>query len=327
MILSDRVSGKFSLGGIVVAAVFAALAVPAWPQEKASPPVPDPPAARELPVNATPQTELTDSSADQPVQEPPSAAPSAESKERSAEKQEAKNPTEQAPTPDLKAEWQFDFRGGNFDRDQLVPVGNLSLYGWQLLKPEPRGLRIIIPHHQGKERPTLGVAPTFTIHGDFEITTSYELVAADAPKTPIPVGGQIYILAQNTLNGASILRGVADEGQHRYFLFWAVRDAGGRRPVFQSFPAETRRGKLRFCRTGELLRFFVAEENTPDFRELAQAKFGTEPIGLFRVESITNGQPCSAETLWDRIEIRAEKLVPFEIPIHKATDERAAAPR
>jgi hypothetical protein len=266
-------------------------------------------------------------SADQPAQESFSAGPATGSKERSAKKQDAKNRTEQAPRTDLKAEWRFDFRDGNFDRDQLVPVGNLSLYSWQLLKPEPRGLRIIIPFHQGKEKPTLGVAPTFTIHGDFEITAGYELVAADTPKAPIPVGGQIYILAQKTLNGASILRGVMDKGQHVYFLYWAVRDEEGRNPVSQPFPAEVRRGKLRFCRTGDLLRFLVAEEDAPEFRELAQTKFGTEPIGLFRVESITNGQPCSAETLWDSIEVRAEKLIPFEIPIHKAIDERTAAPR
>ncbi len=41
----------------------------------------------------------------------------------------------------------------------------------------------------------------------------------------------------------------------------------------------------------------------------------------------TNGQPCSAETLWDSIEIRAEKLVPVKIPIREASDEPVAAPR
>jgi hypothetical protein len=263
--------------------------------------------------------------ADQPAQDSPSAGLSEAAKDRPAEKQDAEKTTEKAATADLKAEWRIDFREANFDRDRLVPVGNLTLYGWQLLKPEPRGLRIIIPFHQGKEKPTLGVAPTFTIHGDFEITAGYELVAADTPKAPIPVGGQIYILAQKTLNGASIMRGVMDQGQQVHFLYWAVRDEEGRKPVSQPFPAETRRGKLRFCRTGEVLHFLVAEENATEFRELAQAKFGTEPIGLFRVESITNGQPCSAETLWDSIEIRAEKLVPFDIPIHRTGDKARPA--
>lgn len=240
---------------------------------------------------------------------------------------QADHATEPAPGADLQAEWQFDFRGARFDRERLVPVGNLSLYSWQMLRPEASGLRINIPAQQGKERPNLGVAPAFTIHGDFEITASYELIAADTPKAPTPVGGQIYILAQRTLNAASILRGVTDKGQQGYFLYWAVRDEAGRKPMARSFPTVARRGKFRFRRTGELLRLLVAEEDAPDFRELAQTNFGTEPIGLFRFESVTNGQPCSAETLWHDIEIRAEKLVPMEIPIYKATDEPTEAKR
>lgn len=240
---------------------------------------------------------------------------------------QADHPTEPASGADLKAEWQFDFRGAKFDRERLVPVGNLSLYSWQLLRPEPSGLRITIPAQQGKERPNLGVAPAFTIHGDFEITASYELVAAEAPKTPTPVGGQIYILAQRTFNAASILRGVSDKGQQGYFLYWAVRDEAGRKPMARSFPTVAPRGKLRFRRTGELLRLLAAEEDAADFRELGQTEFGAEPIGLFRFESVTNGQPCSAETLWQSIEIRAEKLVPMEIPLHKANVEQPEAKR
>lgn len=223
--------------------------------------------------------------------------------------------------PELADQQHFDFRRSQFDRERLMPVGNLSLYSWSLLKPEPRGLRITIPWHQGKEKPTLGISPAFIIHGDFRITASYELVAADTPEAPAPVGGQIYIMAQETGNGASILRGVMPGGQQVYALFWAVRDETGRTPAFQTVAAEARRGRLRFARTGNMLHLLVAEEGSDEFRELAKVEFGSEPIGMFRAESITNGAPSGVETLWDQIEIDAEKLEPIEISLYSKSTQ------
>jgi beta-lactamase regulating signal transducer with metallopeptidase domain len=220
----------------------------------------------------------------------------------------------------LTANYHCDFRDGHFDRDHLLPVGSLSTYSWTLLKPEPRGLRITIPWHQGKEKPTLGIAPTLKIHGDFQITATYELVAADTPEVFLPVGGQIYVMAEKTLNGASILRGVMPEGKQVYCLYWALRDETGRKSRSEIALAETRRGRLRFVRTGESLLFLVAEDDDEEFKELKKVKFGREPIGLFRAESITNGTPCTAETLWSDIDISAEKLEAIEIPLRDTSD-------
>lgn len=261
-------------------------------------------------------------SADQPV-DTPAGAEVSQQPEHAAQGDAPSEPV--AAEPELADQQHFDFRNSQFDRERLLPVGNLSPYSWSLLKPEPHGLRITIPWHQGKEKPTLGISPAFIIHGDFRITASYELVAADTPEAPVPVGGQIYIMAQETGNGASILRGIMPEGRQVYALFWAVRGETCRVPVFQTVAAESRRGKLRFVRTGKMLHLLVAEEGSDQFRELANVEFGSEPIGMFRAESITNGAPCGAETLWNGIEIDAEKLEPIEISLFSRSNQTLGA--
>lgn len=67
MILSDRVSGKLSVGGFAVAALFAALVIPVWSQEQASPPVPyfsdgtsSPPAATQYRLPEAIESQKTD---------------------------------------------------------------------------------------------------------------------------------------------------------------------------------------------------------------------------------------------------------------------------
>jgi hypothetical protein len=149
-------------------------------------------------------------------------------------------------------------------------------------------------------------------------------VAADAPEAPKPVGGQIYILTNGKHNGASLLRGVMPQGRHVYQLYWAVRDKNGRKPVSKVVPAESRRGRLRFVRKGEILHFLVGGEVSDDFQELAQANFGSEPVSLVRLDSTTNGAPCTAETLWKDLEIRAEKLEPVEISLHVRKQENSS---
>jgi len=221
--------------------------------------------------------------------------------------------------PALSARYAFDFREGKFDHQQLMIVGNqLTLYAWTLLAPERGGLRITIPANQGKDKRTLGVAPALTIHGDFQITADCELVTEEAPKDPITVGGQIYLLTQKSLNGASLARAINPRGEPVYLVYWAVRDETGRRPAWREIGADLRQVKLRFRRTGDMLYFQAAEGESNEFQELAQVKFGTEPIGACHIESITNGARCKVDTRWSRIEIRAEKLERVFIPLRAA---------
>jgi hypothetical protein len=108
-------------------------------------------------------------------------------------------------------------------------------------------------------------------------------------------------MTQETHNAASILRGVMP-GRQGYFLFLTVRDQTVRRPFFETVAADSRRGKLRFVRAGEMLHLLVAEEESDQFRKLAEVDFGTEPSG---------------------IDIRADELQPVENLLHDNREEES----
>lgn len=215
-----------------------------------------------------------------------------------------------------KGVYEVDFRGGTFDHSRLVPLGHRSTYGLTLMRPEEKGLRIHIPYHQGENKPELGIAPAFEIHGDFEITATYEILAAEVPKKGAGLGPNLYILANKTLNGATFRRCVTPSGTQVYLVHWLVRDEKGNRPLrAKSFAAGATSGKMRLARTGDTLRYLVAEQQSDEFIELHQAQFGKEPIGLLRVEAMTDGSPSTVLIRWKDLTIRAEELKPMDIPL------------
>ena len=92
----------------------------------------------------------------------------------------AQAPATTAP-PDaekLREVYHYDFRDGRYDNRwlHLEPNGPLG----SLVKPDPRGLRIAIP----AKTDALGVGAftRFGVHGDFEVTASFEILKADRPE-------------------------------------------------------------------------------------------------------------------------------------------------
>jgi hypothetical protein len=213
--------------------------------------------------------------------------------------------------------YEVDFSDANFDYDHLFPLGFQTMYVLNLLKPEARGLRIIIPYHQGDQKPNVGFGPTFEIQGDFEITASYELLGAEEPDVGMGVGANFYMLARGGRHSASLRRCVNPDGEQVYFVSCVLPDESGNRSLnVKFFPAETRSGQLRLARNGSSLRYLVAEEKEDRFRELQRVdNFGTAPIGLLRVEAVTDGARATAEVLWKKLEIRGEQLEPMNIPL------------
>lgn len=222
--------------------------------------------------------------------------------------------------------YEVDFQNGNFDHTRLAPLGHGSLYGLQLIRPEEKGLRITIPSHQGKDKPNVGIAPTFELHGDFEITASYEILAIEVPQPVVNAqgpfqgygaGANLYILAQKTLNSATLRRCVMTTGAEVVQTLSMIRDDKGRRRwQGKLFATSSRGGSLRLVRHGDTLKYFLADEDGGEFVELHQAKkFGREPIGMVRVEAITDGSPTTVIVRWKSLKIEADKLVPVKIPV------------
>ena len=215
-------------------------------------------------------------------------------------------------------EYEADFRGRQFDRDTLVPIGFQSLYGLRLLKPEPCGLRIIIPHHQGKNKPGVGFLPTLKVHGDFEVSASYELLSVDPPKAGAGAGADLYILAEKSLHAASFRRCVSPAGEDAFFVHVTTRDKNGkRRPQYHYFPAEGKNGLMSLRRTGTTLQFLVTEGDGDECRKIHEADFGADTVGLVRIQTTTDGSPTTTETRWGHLAIRGDQIERVQIPLYQ----------
>lgn len=129
-------------------------------------------------------------------------------------------------------------------------------------------------------------------------------------------GANLYILARKTLNSATLRRCVTQTGAQVYLADGMVRgDKGRRRLHGKSFAASVTTGKLRLARTGDTLRYLVAEGDSQEFIELNQTQFGMEPIGLVRVEAITDASPTTVIIRWKDLRLQAKKLEPMDIPV------------
>lgn len=212
--------------------------------------------------------------------------------------------------------YEFDFRGGQFGDPALVSIGYDSPYSMQLIRPERKGLHLTIPGSQGRTRPKLGLFAALKLEGDFEITTDFELVKAETPDVGAGVGANLYLMAEGSLNGATLRRCAAPDGQDAFFVHWALRQAdGGRTPEVLYAPAQKREGKLRLTRSGTKLDYLVAEGDDLEFRELKSVDFGPDPIALIQLQAVTDGAAKNVEMYWRSVSIRADKLTRVDIPL------------
>lgn len=235
----------------------------------------------------------------------------------------------QAPKPgnagkDVSS-YHANFENSQFDWKSLVPLGPSTLYGWQLLKPEPRGLRIVIPYHQSDPKSpfglksTLGFAPLYTLEGDFEVTAAYELLAAESFKDGIgPPGADLYLLAEKTLQGVTFRRCVDRQRKPVYLTINADTGKDGKRDFqWRFFPAQQRAGSLQLKRSGSTLQFLASEGVNGPFRKLHEVPCTTNRIGLVRVAAITDGNHSTVEVLWKGLTLHAQRLVPVDLPLLK----------
>lgn len=213
-------------------------------------------------------------------------------------------------------DYEFDFSNGRFDADALIPMGYDSPFSMRFIRPERNGLRIAIPSSQGRSRPKMGLFAAFKLEGDFEITAGFDLVKADAPEVGMGVGANLYIMAEGSLNGATLRRCVAPDGQEAFFVHWALRQAdGSRRADAMYVSAQSREGKLRLARTGTKLSYLVAEGDDLEFREIKAVEFGADPVSLIQLQAVTDGAAKNVDMLWRNISIRADKRNRIDIPL------------
>jgi hypothetical protein len=182
-----------------------------------------------------------------------------------------------------------------------------------LARPEDGGLRITLPAEREPHHP-ISVQATLSLSGDFEVTGTYEILAAAQP-----AGGYGAGVSLNVANNDDRARfakasrvNLPREGSVYCAEYWAR----SLRKDYQVWtkPTEAHVGKLRLVRTGPTIRMLVAEgaDAADDaFQEIYRVPhFGAEDLGHLRFEVADSGQPGNPvdARLLD-LKIRCGKLV------------------
>lgn len=191
-----------------------------------------------------------------------------------------------AQQPSAKEVYQ-DFRG----KPPLPPEFRLEGPDVKAVtKSEEAGFRITLPNTRKPNIP-VQVAPTFAITGDFEVTATYELLAADMPKDGYGVGVSLNIATTNDLQKFLKISRVLRADAKSVFMaeYWTKGANDWRGP---QVPTEVRSGQLRLVRVGSLVRCQASEAPGKEFMTIFEKDdFGTEDMVHMRLQVTDGNKP------------------------------------
>jgi hypothetical protein len=205
----------------------------------------------------------------------------------------------------LPKEFAIDFRGGQFPASDLRWTGGAEE---ATIEPEERGLRITVPANRTRKDP-VGLVLMSAVKGNFEVTTGYDIVRADRPKTGGGVGFELYILTETAAQDAiafSRIKRTDDTEVH--FCGRMTTVAGKRQHSTNMFPATGSSGRLRLTRNGAEVIFSAADGNGDDFQELWRCDLGTEDLKMVRVCAYTGHALESVDVRLVDLKVRSENL-------------------
>jgi hypothetical protein len=214
--------------------------------------------------------------------------------------------------------------------------GSRSLPAWLQLRgrdadavttPEEQGLHIVLPATREKNG-TVFVQPTFSVAGDFEITASYQLLAATKPSDGYGVGVSLSVSPTEAQDKfAKVARALrVKEGSVYITEYW------NREPPKEyktsHVTTDAKAGRLRLARTGSVLHFLVADVPGGDFREIKKREFGIEDVANIRLGvSGSPGNTCDARLVDLRIRARSLHPDPVKEPVAEVAPPPPAAER
>jgi hypothetical protein len=171
--------------------------------------------------------------------------------------------------------------------------------------PEAEGLRVALPAKR-ESLGTLGLMATFPVPGDFEITGSYELLAADTPHKSNGLAGVNFYLVPGTDNTRFAKLGRYNTpGGPVYFLFHKNRQLPQPATIL-TWPTTEKTGQLRLTRQGSKLIYLMQDATTAgQFKELFQEEFGTDELTTVRFVVSTNDEPLAIEARLLDLRIRS----------------------
>jgi len=206
----------------------------------------------------------------------------------------------------LAADFHQDFRGKPFAARSFRVIGPEAS---TRIKSEDEGLRITLPAEQ-KSPEHVGLATTFLIKGDFEITVRYEILHADPPTTGNGVGLEFYVLTDTPTTealGFYRLQRVK-EGNVYMFTRATTTDQGQRRNTHKYKPSTTKAGQLRLTRAGTEVTYWAAEGAEDAFRKLHRVQLGAEDVHTVMLTAFPGKAQCAVDLRLIEFSVRAGEV-------------------
>ncbi len=203
------------------------------------------------------------------------------------------------PEPQLRTAFHWDFRLPDQNLQFLSPAEE-----WP--QQDDKGMRITIPAGGAPPR-RAGFNTQFAVHGDFEVTTAFEILRADQPTTGYGVGVGLYApIDPNTRDAVSLSRRVKVNGQAEFIANRMKPVDGQMKFQVVAMPATSPVGQLRLQRVGSQMRFLVADGPEAPFVLLAEVEFGRADLPLVRVEGDPGGSDSGLDLRLLTLSVRTE---------------------
>jgi hypothetical protein len=208
-----------------------------------------------------------------------------------------------AAGPRLGRVYHQDFRTAPLDERAFRAFGRDD--DPSRIRSEPKGLHMTVPVGR---RGDVGLVTTFGVRGDFEITAAFEVLPTAPPSEGYGTGPELLIKPLGGWDTFASMARLRRESDAIDSLVHGWRVDGESRMAGRWPAAVASSGRFRLARTGETLRYLVADGPSGDFQEFFRTKFGAQDIEQVRFKATAGGGLGPVEVIWDDLTIRAEAL-------------------
>jgi hypothetical protein len=162
----------------------------------------------------------------------------------------------------------------------------------------------------GKDWGQHGIYSYFAVAGDFEYSAEYEILKINHPEKGYGMTFGIAIDTDTPFGNVTFGRGY--EGNPKapgsYVLTRAIPDGAETKYEVQTFPSESKRGKLAIRREKEDLVILAADKPTDKLKELTRIPFYTGTIRQVRMLADRGDDPGSMDGFVGNMIIEADEL-------------------
>jgi serine/threonine-protein kinase len=216
--------------------------------------------------------------------------------------------TNQPAKGDVEARRQehiaLDFR----ERIEKLPL--FTLFGPdldQVVTIDARGLRIARP--DGHTNQVTGADVPITLHGDFDISLGYELLAIGEPLPKYGAGIGLRVLFGQPPAVTVLLSRARKPAGEQFGSYKIVQDAEAKDSYSNTIEtkATALNGRLRIMRIGAQLRFLVAD-GVPEYKLMRVMDIGAEDVSLVRLYATTTDRPVLLDVRFTDLDILADEI-------------------